>query len=1069
MFGKIKNLFTKKVDDDSVTQKLIDFTGQESTILGASMASKDILLSINNLSAIGKAGLDIFKGIGSKELVTGLAKNSKGVGLLAKATPFIGPGLGILFAALALYNRDYVGAALELSSGAASMIPGLGIGLSAAIDLGIRARSWKQAKDVKLNIQDKIDTVEQQDQLEFINNYNGSMMQPVPALASGGPLVPGQLTLVGEEGPELVKLGTDSMTSFRSAAVGAGVISTPDTVSILSNAVSDGMQTAISAKDSLFAKLPFFSKTKDEKKKGGMFAKAEEEDLRLEEVQRDIEKKIILEEIRDGILGLDGIKSDVTKEDKKGIFDFFKGGITKLLGGLGLGSLFSSIFTKPLGWIKGLIGNAATSLTSTINSAASSTASTLRDLVKTGGSMLSNAAKSLGSSALDLVKKIPGVESAIDIGKSAVSKGKELVTRGKDLVTSTVSRVSDGAKSMIDKGKSVISKGATSLFDKAKGFGGKLFDSIKSLASKTVTAVTPTNIMKMAKGALSKVASVAKGALKGSWITAAIMSVPEAYNILTDNEMSDDDKRKGLIKIAASTGGGIAVGALLGTVIGAPTGPGAIISGIVGGYVGAKAGEKVADAINAYFDGDAENGNNKTNMKEGNDPTSIPVPPKQSFPSVVPISTPVQPQLAVPPTTRPSKSTLVSKFQSKSSMVLPNVEGLADQAKQALSKLNDTSSDVQSTGLIGTSTEKKAKSLIMKHEGVRLDEYKDSLGLPTIGVGHLNTGENFVGKSLTMPQVTELFNIDFEKHADIAEKIPNFSSLTDEGKIAMYDVTFNIPAVTDPKKWPNFNDAMKDKDFTRAASELLDSNYAKQVGQRAQTVAGLLASSASDVISMGKNIISDDIKNSISSGISIAKDTISQNTPGIIDKSKSMVSSATSSISNFFSNISLPSFAKGGTVSINQPFIVRDELVVPQPEFGTIGVIPLSDIKPEDASFDVDLVNTVRQASQTTLEDNVIRSEKQQNIREEEELKGKGREKSVQPAHTTNVNQIIKGPTTTSNMISGGGSSKHGTNNTIETDYVIQGMVEKMFAMSNGQIFAIAGHMGGIEPHMFKI
>ena len=64
-----------------------------------------------------------------------------------KKIPFIGLGAGLLFAGQRALAGDWTGAGLELASGAASMVPGVGTGLSIAIDAGTVARDINRAKN----------------------------------------------------------------------------------------------------------------------------------------------------------------------------------------------------------------------------------------------------------------------------------------------------------------------------------------------------------------------------------------------------------------------------------------------------------------------------------------------------------------------------------------------------------------------------------------------------------------------------------------------------------------------------------------------------------------------------------------------------------------------------------------------------------------------------------------------------------------------------------------------------------------------------------------------------------
>jgi len=102
---------------------------------------------------LGKSGIKGIKGAakGAKALVKGGGKGLlKGLGKaggkgLLKKIPIVGLGMGAAFAAGRLLQSppDWMGAALELGSGAASMIPGAGTALSVALDAGSMVRDMK--------------------------------------------------------------------------------------------------------------------------------------------------------------------------------------------------------------------------------------------------------------------------------------------------------------------------------------------------------------------------------------------------------------------------------------------------------------------------------------------------------------------------------------------------------------------------------------------------------------------------------------------------------------------------------------------------------------------------------------------------------------------------------------------------------------------------------------------------------------------------------------------------------------------------------------------------------------
>jgi lysozyme len=135
------------------------------------------------------------------------------------------------------------------------------------------------------------------------------------------------------------------------------------------------------------------------------------------------------------------------------------------------------------------------------------------------------------------------------------------------------------------------------------------------------------------------------------------------------------------------------------------------------------------------------------------------------------------------------------------------------------------------------------KKMIIKHEGIRDMPYKDSLGLWTVGVGHLiGDGKSLppeYNRKFTQAEIMKMFDEDFEHHAKAAEKIPGYNKANKSGQGALIDLTFNM-GNSWYKKWPNFCKKLAAGDFKGAADELAGSKWAQQVKSRAQTIIGLV-------------------------------------------------------------------------------------------------------------------------------------------------------------------------------------------------------------------------------------
>ena len=139
--------------------------------------------------------------------------------------------------------------------------------------------------------------------------------------------------------------------------------------------------------------------------------------------------------------------------------------------------------------------------------------------------------------------------------------------------------------------------------------------------------------------------------------------------------------------------------------------------------------------------------------------------------------------------------------------------------------------------------DKSVMAMIKKHEGVRNEPYKDSLGLWTVGVGHL-IGD---GKSLppewnrkfTDQEIDALFAKDYQHHKDMAMKTPGWDKANEKGQAGMIDLAFNMGGAW-YKKFKNAAAALAAGDFNKAADELTDSAWYKQVKGRAVTVTQLI-------------------------------------------------------------------------------------------------------------------------------------------------------------------------------------------------------------------------------------
>ncbi len=120
-----------------------------------------------------------------------------------------------------------------------------------------------------------------------------------------------------------------------------------------------------------------------------------------------------------------------------------------------------------------------------------------------------------------------------------------------------------------------------------------------------------------------------------------------------------------------------------------------------------------------------------------------------------------------------------------------------------------------------------AKRLIKAHEGLRLKPYSDSLGILTIGYGRN------LEKGISQLEADNLFENDLiDAEAAVLDVFGREIFSIEEKRLAvLLDLAFNLGA-SRLKKFVKFIEAVKANDWQKAADELVDSLWFKQVGTR---------------------------------------------------------------------------------------------------------------------------------------------------------------------------------------------------------------------------------------------
>ena len=138
------------------------------------------------------------------------------------------------------------------------------------------------------------------------------------------------------------------------------------------------------------------------------------------------------------------------------------------------------------------------------------------------------------------------------------------------------------------------------------------------------------------------------------------------------------------------------------------------------------------------------------------------------------------------------------------------------------------------------------------HEGFRNQVYKDSKGIKTIGYGfNLESGrftkeqvDRWTREGITETEARQVLTDELAKTREqLANKYPWFKTLDPVRQGAIIDMAYNMGMGGDKKGLGSFKKAlaaMEKGDYETAAKEFLDSQYAKDVGSRANAIADLI-------------------------------------------------------------------------------------------------------------------------------------------------------------------------------------------------------------------------------------
>ena len=124
---------------------------------------------------------------------------------------------------------------------------------------------------------------------------------------------------------------------------------------------------------------------------------------------------------------------------------------------------------------------------------------------------------------------------------------------------------------------------------------------------------------------------------------------------------------------------------------------------------------------------------------------------------------------------------------------------------------------------------------LIRHEGMELRPYRDTVGKLTIGVGR-----NLDDNGITAEEAMALLRNDLERHGqELVAAFPVVTRLDVARHRVLLNMAFNmgIPAL---RKFRRMWAAIDAADYPGAAREMLDSTWAEQVGSRATELATIM-------------------------------------------------------------------------------------------------------------------------------------------------------------------------------------------------------------------------------------
>ena len=131
----------------------------------------------------------------------------------------------------------------------------------------------------------------------------------------------------------------------------------------------------------------------------------------------------------------------------------------------------------------------------------------------------------------------------------------------------------------------------------------------------------------------------------------------------------------------------------------------------------------------------------------------------------------------------------------------------------------------------------KLEDQLIRHEGLVLSMYKDSVGVLTIGVGrnleHVGLRSEAEARYLLRSDIVAI-------RAELERAIPWINDLSEKRQHVLMDMSFNL-GVTGLMKFEKTLRHVANGNYAAASVEMLRSRWARQVGQRSVKLSEMMA------------------------------------------------------------------------------------------------------------------------------------------------------------------------------------------------------------------------------------